>query len=213
MDSTPNPSALRLTHIGEPLIAAMFKRSAAVRAVFSQRLDLNVDRCRAVTEAPLSRSGRFGFDGASRIDVALLDQAATPNSSRRRCVPCEAKLGTERMTERAFNARFLRECKTSHGDTRIRGSMPAILERKLEGVLDRELITTVAGEDFDVTSKWALVLREQIARKWVTHPPALSGRCTLVVFEELVEAYGGAKAFDALVRELTLFDYHDAWLT
>ncbi|MCB9595899.1 MAG: hypothetical protein H6719_24480 [Sandaracinaceae bacterium] len=42
--------------------------------------------------------------------------------------------------------------------------------------------------------------------------PALSSRCAVVAFDDLVEVYGGRKPFNALVRELLDVDYFGAWL-
>ena len=200
--------SLALTHLGETLIAEMFNASPAVRTALGARVGRELGGFNAVAEAPLASYGALGFDGASRIDVALVDPAGS------RCIACEAKLGLELMAKRSFEDRFLGACSTSHKGTRVRGSMPAILERKLPASAARTpLKARIDGAPHVVEPAWILIVRRGVADGWVARGrPALSRRCAVAVFEDLVTAYGGQAPFNELVRGLLRFDYFAEWL-
>lgn len=215
MSDLPSPLSLRvsrrslaLTHLGETLIAEMFNASPGVRAALGALAGRDLGGFEAVAEAPLASYGALGFDGASRIDVALVDAA------RRRCIACEAKLGTTLMAKDRFEERFLEACSTSHKGTRVRGSLPAILERKLPSVAARTpLKARIDGALHVVEPAWLLIVRRGVADGWAARGrPALSRRCSVAVFEDLVTAYGGQAPFNELVRGLLRFDYFAEWL-
>jgi hypothetical protein len=200
---------LKLTHVGETLIAEMFNASPAVRAALEECAGRELGGFEAITEAPLASYGALAFDGASRIDVALVDAA------RRRCVACEAKLGVTLMAKDSFEDRFLGGCSTSHEGTRVRGSMPAILERKLPATAARTALKArIDGVLHVVEPAWILIVRRAVAARWAARGrPALSRRCAVAVFEDLVDAYGGQAPFNELVRGHLRFDYFAEWLS
>lgn len=215
MSDHPSPLSLRgpgrtlaLTHLGEILIAEMFNASPAVRAALGALAGRDLAAFKAVAEAPLASCGPLGFDGASRIDVALVDPAGPS------CVACEAKLGLELMAKRSFEKRFLGACSTSHKGKRVRGSLPAILERKLPSVAARTpLKTRIDGAHRIVERRWILIVRRPVAARWAARGrPALSPRCSVAVFEDLVTAYGGQAPFNELVGGLVRFDFFAEWL-
>lgn len=197
---------IALTHVGERLLAEMYGRSPSVRAELAQRVGPAVVGRRAVPEAPLASYGSLRFDGASRIDVALV------NDSSSKVMACEAKLGVDRLGAREFDSRFLAPCCTSHQGTRVRGSMPAILDRKLPAS-KAPLLARIDDRELEVEPTWILVVRLRVAERWIRRGrPGLSRRCHVVPFEDLVAAYGGRDPFNALVRELLDVDYFGAWL-
>ncbi|HBQ12867.1 MAG TPA: hypothetical protein DEF51_17620 [Myxococcales bacterium] len=116
---------------------------------------------------------------------------------------CEAKLGATGLGGRRFEERFLAACGTSHGGARVRGSMPAILERKLPTVEpEGRLAARVGDDEHEVESRWALLVRRRAVEGWARRGrPALSSRCVVVAFDDLINVYGGCEPFNALVQE------------
>ena len=125
----------------------------------------------------------------------------------------ELKQGLSRMSAREFSSRYLQECATSHNNTRIKGSMISILERNWFDGTDFPLKVKIREKLIPVSKNWTLVVREKAAAKWASSfKPALSSRCKLVVFEELVRCYGSATDFNILVQELVSGDYYHEWI-
>ncbi len=202
---------IKLTHIAEYVIAEMYNRSPEVRVLFNEQLNRLISipvGSTAVANLQLCNCGRFRFDGAHKIDIAILDKTGSS------CIPCEAKLGNVRLGKTQFEKRFLEPCQTSHKDTRIAGSMIAIFERKLPSqCLASSIMVSHEGKDYQMTLPWALILREAIHRSWTkSGVPSLSSRCINISFESLVEAFGGKTPFNSLVSELVRFDYYDTWM-
>ena len=193
---------IKLSHIGEPLLAEMITRSAAVR----ERLNLHPD-INAVPEVQLASCGCYGFDGAHKVDVALF----SPNTTG--CMAIEAKLGLDRLGGRTFASRFLEGCGLSHNNTRIKGNMISILERRFPSVCcDKEILLRHMGVEFKLSEKWILIIRQQVLDRWRrTGHPQLSEACTVVSFESLVSAYGGRSEFNNLVGSLVSMDYFSEW--
>jgi hypothetical protein len=101
------------THIAENLIAQMYNRSPEVRVLFAEQLSRVISELNGTTAVPnlkLATCGCFRFDGAHKIDIALLNKAALI------CIPCEAKLGNDRLGKTKFEERFLGSCLTSHNN-------------------------------------------------------------------------------------------------
>ena len=166
------------------------------------------DGSTAVANLQLGTCERFRFDGAHKIDIAILDKTGSS------CIPCEAKLGNDRLGKIQFEKRFLESCQTSHKDTRIAGSMIAILERKLPSpCLTAPIMVSQEGKDYQMTLPWVLILRKAIHESWTkSGVPTLSTRCIHISFETLVEAFGGKTPFNSLVSELVRFDYYGTWM-
>jgi len=198
------------THIAEYLIAGMYNRSPGVRALFAEQLGRTIpfpDGSTAIPNLQLTTCGPFRFDGAHKIDIAILDKAAFS------CIPCEAKLGNYRLGKTEFEKRFLGSCLTSHKNTRIAGSMIAILERKLPSTcLNSPVLVRHEGRDYQVTLPWVLILRKTVYDSWTKYGvPLLSHSCIHISFEAIVEALGGKTPFNSLVGELVNFDYYETW--
>jgi len=199
------------THIAEYLIAEMYNRSPGVRALFARQLNKTSslsDGYAAVPNLQLATCGCFRFDGAHKIDIAILDKASLS------CIPCEAKLGNSRLGKTAFEERFLGSCRTSHKNMRIAGSMMAILERKLPSpCLNYPILISHEGGVYKLTSPWVLIMRKDIHDSWTKYgKPSLSSACIHISFEAIVEALGGKTPFNSLVSEMVSFDYYETWM-
>lgn len=197
---------IELTHIGESITAKMFNLSSDVRRLFSERIGVISTDSYAQPEVQLKECNGFGFDGAHKIDVALLKD--------NRCVPVELKLGKDRLTKGQFESRFLKGCMTSHENSRISGSMISILERNLPASCQTtDIFAEHDSSRYLVTKEWVLVCRDLVINKWKhTGKPGLSSHCKILAFEEIVEAFGGARAFNERVKEGITFNYFDNWL-
>lgn len=145
----PNPSFLRpqrqewttrgvlviqLSHIGELLLAKMIHRSRPVQELLFRCIASPASaggELVAVPEVQLGRSGKYRFDGAHKLDAAIL------LTEKGNCLGIEAKPGRDRLSKTEFEKRFLKDCGTSHSDSRISGSMIAILDGKLPNMCER----------------------------------------------------------------------------
>ncbi len=198
-------SVVQLEHVGEPLVAAMFNTSVEVREALlgPHRATFHT----ATHEVPLkSWNGRI-FDGTHRIDVAVRGSAVSS------CLAVELKLGLSRMTATAFNKRFLEGTSPSHFAKRVKGSMVSVLERLSEESGDCPIYAELDGYQCSVEKNWVLVVRAKVAEQWSRKgKPELSDCCSLVVFEHIVEVYGGSARFNQAVSNLLDGDYYDEWL-
>ena len=198
---------IQLSHIGEELLARMFSDSEEVRSFACGGYVSSSQNNAFVPELRLNNCGALGFDGAHKIDVAAL------NPETGICYPIEAKLGFDRLGRNEFEKRFLGECETSHGNTRVKGSMISILERKLpQDCNGQELTVSWEGRKFTVSLFWSLVARKAVIDKWKEFKaPRLSDRCQVIEFESLVAVYGSSSEFNSLVGHLINIDYFTEW--
>lgn len=199
------------THIAELIVAEMYNRSTAVRQLFAKQLARLISLPESTTAIPnlqLASCGPYQFDGAHKIDIAILD------STTLSCIPCEAKLGNDRLGKSEFEKRFLRPCGRSHGNRRITGSMIAILDRKLpDQCLNSSVLVSHEGNKYQVVPIWVLIVRESILNSWAKNGvPALSSTCITVSFETIVDSFGGKVPFNSLVGGLVNFDYYEKWI-
>lgn len=198
---------IQLSHIGEELIAQMLSESTETMEAVCGNFPAADRKNTAVPEIRLNNCGTLGFDGVHKIDVAVL------NSVTNKCYPIEAKLGFDRLSKNEFEKRFLKECGTSHNDTRVSGSMISILERKLPNACsNNDLSVTHGGGVYSLTPAWSLICRKAVIQKWQQNgQPDLSKNCRVVAFESLVEIYGSHSAFNSLVNQLVTIDYYKVW--
>lgn len=198
---------IQLSHIGEELLAQMLADSISVRNSLFGVYTSHPKPSTFVSELKLNNCGPLGFDGVHKIDVAALCHETNT------CYPIEAKLGFDRLSKNEFEKRFLEECGSSHGNTRVKGSMISILEGKLPQLCkDQNLTVSWKGQQFKVSPLWTLVARKSVTEKWKnSQAPKLSNNCQVVEFENLVEAYGTASEFNSLVGRLINFDYFKEW--
>lgn len=198
---------IQLTHIGEELLSRMLYESEEVRrAVCGSYISITRNN-EFVPELRLNGCRGLSFDGAHKVDVAAL------NNDTNHCLPIEAKLGFDRLGKNEFEKRFLGECGTSHNNTRVKGSMISILERKLpKDCGNQNLSVSWQGRTYTVSPSWVLVARKVVVEKWKTlEAPQLSDNCRVVEFESLVEMYGTSGEFNSLVERLLSIDYFEEW--
>jgi|TARA_Y100001951_G_scaffold98490_1_gene99376 hypothetical protein len=198
---------IQLSHIGEGLLAKMLEESKKVQKTVCGDYVSFKGHSSFIPELRLNKCGNYGFDGVHKIDVAVL------NHETGICYPIEAKLGFDRLGKNEFEKRFLSKCGTSHRNTRIKGSMISILERKLPSeTTSKELTVSWDGREFMVSHSWALITRKAIIdRRKISGPPRLSKNCQVFEFESLVENYGSKFDFNALIGRLISIDYYTEW--
>lgn len=199
---------IQLSHIGEELVTQMLCHSESVRHHIYPELGSFSNSLAFVSELGLSKCGVLGFDGAHRIDVAIL------NEQKRICYPIELKLGFSGLSKKSFEDRFLRQCGESHNGSRVRGSMISVLERKLPPACqNHDLTIEWQGQNYSVSRSWTLIARKRVITNWAkSGAPELSSCCRIVDFESLVSTYGSNEAFNTLVKKLINIDYYREWL-
>ena len=205
---------IELSHIGEPLVARMLAslasrgRLAEVRcAVFGDSLESDLDTGppefiadRALLKVRAAGQ-EYACNGAQAVDVlAVAGGTATA---------VELKLGLTRMSRSAFRGRFCHPCGISgHADSRLTGSMVAVLDRLLPFAGGR--VSAVDGHrTWDLSERWWLVIRQQIWRSWRNQLPVNAAR--ILVFDRLASLYGDAAEFDQLVRDIVGGDFAARW--
>jgi hypothetical protein len=202
---------IKLTHIGEMLLAEMINRSRPVRNLLAEQ-SLPIasvrNKVNALAEIQLHHYGRYQFDGAHKLDVAILLRGI------KSCVGLEAKLGRDRLSKAEFEKRFLKKYGISHSGSRISGSMISILEGKLpEPYTLNNVIVKHQDIEYKLLPCWLLVVRKSILDVWSrSGRPALSQNCIVLSFEDFVNRYGGRERFNDLVQKLVDVDYYREWI-
>lgn len=215
--------AIELFHVGEVLVAEILSRLHSRKALYQVReavrrgasVSLLDDLRSADIEFPVRfyadsaslvvRSGgtSFSCDGAQTIDVLCAGRNGL-------AVAIEVKLGETRMTRAEFRKRFCIPCEESrHLDSRLRGSMVAVLERDLPFLEESELAANVNGDEWRINQAWWLVVRQRVWRSWRGVSPVRSAR--VMLFEDLARAYGGEREFDNLVTEILGSGFASRW--
>ena len=213
-----------LTHLGEEVVARMANRKP-MEFLKALGLDEGVDPEHvkttsekgqfATAECPLAKLGDYGFDGASRVDVALWIK---PN----RAVALELKLGTTRLTKTRIDKELLADCQESgHKPPRISGSMMAILDRRFSQIseaarLESEengLAVRIPEEQAVVTlgQQWYFVTLAEVRKKWKDAMPAWENAIPVTI-NDLVAETGGRSEFNAVVADVIPDDFYADWL-
>lgn len=187
--------ALKPHHVGEELVAELFRRLNAARRL----QDVKCKECgRSVAEVlggvgqlqefkadvpvnvALRNIGAIETDPMHRIDVALCGNDSV--------VPCEVKLGDTLPLWKV--CRWIRDGCTSgetNGTTYLRGPMLAVLART--GVAERATLN-LSGPDREVAEAWLLVVRREVYRGWAKSKAnklhVVSPQGHVVVFDDLV---------------------------
>ena len=221
---------LRPEHIGEPLISALFIRLKEIGRVghlvcrnlrngdevsFTQVLSINnlgldFSSHDNVSLVPIQREedpSSYAFDGMSQVDCAIACE---------RVFPIEVKLGTTRMAAGEFGRRFLAPCCfTKHVPPRVCGNMIAVLDGRFEDQTISEVPLRVEldeGNQVLLTLDWGLVVRREVFDHWARNSsPVMNRTCWIILFEDFVQAVGGADAFDSVVKDLVGYEFADAW--
>lgn len=216
---------IQLHHIGEVVLAGLFSELAGrgeldVPCVRHENCQFSTVLAQAGVGTPVSFSANVPlaslvinreevlFDGAHGIDVLSSGPAA-------RGLAVEAKLGLDRMASGEFRTRFLSHVSlTTHTRPRIRGSMVAILNyRTMQGGESLPL-RTVSPFGVEIMAPWFLVIRRAVFANWTRrngHLPALAPDAHVAIFEDIVQKYGDAQSFDALVHRLVGADFYRTW--
>jgi hypothetical protein len=211
---------LKLHHIGEPLVAAMLQKIEAAGRLSNlvcPRTHVSVEDSISIgslqrpfaflpERASLSvstESGRYICDGAQKVDVLC--------AGGERAIALELKLGEERLRANEFESRFMEDCATSHGESRLKGKMVSVLERRFPWPGEATLRASAGTENWKVVKPWWLVVRKSVWDRWrKSNPPNLSnGR--ILVLEEVVRELGGETAFNGLVRDLVCDNFFSVW--
>jgi hypothetical protein len=202
---------LSLTHLGESLFAAMINQQResllslpGLRELVSSEFALSEPRI-AFPETPLGRFDDRAFDGACRIDVAVLlkPDAATA---------FELKLGGTRLSAQRVNEEWLAPCATSHGGQRWKGNVMAVLDRRFSEPVDDQLTVTIGGRTLPLTPEWFIVARKETVNSWQRLRPSFSRNVGLIAFEDVVEGFGGEEPFNRLVREMLDVNFYREWV-
>lgn len=103
---------------------------------------------------------------------------------------------------------------TSHNDSRVSGSMIAVLERKLPPQCrGLPLYVTYDGGTYLVSDNWTLVCRARVAANWAAKGnPDLSAKCTIVTFEDLADSFGDQDKLNTLVQSMLDEDFYSKWV-
>lgn len=212
---------IEISHIGEDLIAEMLcslaqrqELNRLVCAVSGRSLaedirDLGLGKSltfRAEDASLVVHDGTLAYacDGEQKVDVLC--------TGGDRAIAFEAKLGETRMASTEFRKRFCTRCeKSKHSDSRLSGSMIAVLERSLPFDGAPTLVAEVEEVRWTVAQPWWLVVRQSIVNKWrkADDIPVKSAR--ILVFDSLAQAYGSRQQFDQMVHRVVGSDFAGRW--
>jgi hypothetical protein len=212
---------IKLTHIGEDLVAAMledlFRRnllSQVVCEISGRTLAQDIEEgglgddvqfhADAANLSLQTEGTTFSCDGEQKIDVLCAGQG--------NAIAFEAKLGTERMGAAEFYRRVCMPCERSkHADLRISGSMIALLERSLPFNSDSNLVARLGIESWRVAQEWWLVLRESVVTKWRKSGSVPVKSARIISFDSLAQVYGSGQQFDLLVQRVVGREFALQW--
>lgn len=211
---------IELSHIGEDLIAEMLnslsqrQQLARVTCAISERSLADDIRESSLGEAVVFRAddallvvrnntNEYACDGEQKVDVLCAGVATA--------IAFEAKLGETRLASSEFRRRFCGQCKTSHSESRLSGSMVAVLDRNLPFDGTSDLIASVDDEQWTLARSWWLVVRQSVLDKWrkAKDVPVTSAR--ILVFDTLARTYGSRQQFDQLVQRVVGSDFAGRW--
>lgn len=212
---------IELSHIGEDLIAEMLRSIAyrrelnqVVCAVSGRSLTEDIREVglgesltfRAEDASLIVHDGTLAYacDGEQRVDVLC--------TGGDRAIAFEAKLGERRMASAEFRKRFCTRCERSkHSDSRLSGSMIAVLERSLPFDRAPTLIAKVEDARWILGQPWWLVVRQSIVNKWREADDVPVKAARVLVFDSLAQIYGSRKQFDQMVQRVVGSDFAGRW--
>ena len=210
-----------LSHIGEDLIAEMLRSLSqrqelhrVVCAVSGRSLTDDIQEIalgdsvtfRAEDASLVVHEGTISYacDGEQKVDVLC--------TGGDNAIAFEAKLGEKRMASAEFRKRFCTRCeKSKHADSRLSGSMIAVLERSLpfEGV--PTLVAEVDEARWTLALPWWLVVRQSIVDKWIKARDIPVKSARVMVFDSLARIYGSRQQFDQMVQRVVASDFAGRW--
>jgi hypothetical protein len=202
---------LSLTHLGESILSAMINQQRdalfslpGVRELMSRDFVCSEPRI-AFPETSLCRFNDRAFDGACRIDVAVLLKPDTATAF-------ELKLGDTRLSARRVNEEWLVPCGTSHGGQRWKGNVMAVLDQRFSEPVDGQLTVTIGERTVPLTREWFVVARRETLDSWQRVRPNFSRYTRLLAFEDMVESFGGEEPFNRMVREMLDVNFYREWV-
>ena len=145
----------------------------------------------------------YACDGEQTVDVLC--------TGGEHAIAFEAKLGETRMGAREFKSRFCIGCeKSKHSDSRLRGSMVAVLERSLPFEGSR-LVAHMDDSQWNVAKNWWLVVRQSVLDRWRNSNDIPVASARILVFDSLAAIYGSRQQFDQLVQRMVGADFAGRW--
>lgn len=158
-------TSLKLHHIGESLVSAILQDladkgklrnigEALASSGLSGPLKFTPDKAYLLLECDAEQ---YRCDGAQKADILC-------TGSGDKAVALELKLGFTRMSATAFEDRFLKPISRSgHADQRIKGSLAALLDRRIEGKPeDIKIQASIGIQRWEVAEPWWLVVRRSV---------------------------------------------------
>jgi hypothetical protein len=212
---------LQLSHVGEDLIAEMLAslsergELANLACAFTGRtLADDVRECKIAqplmfcASAALPKVGASGqvytCDGEQTVDVLCV--------GGKDALAIEAKLGETRMGTAEFKRRFCLPCEISrHSNSRLRGSMIAVLDRSLPFSGPYRIIAQIDDAQWTVAIAWWLIVRQPVLDRWGKRPDFLSSSARVLAFDTLARQYGSRQQFDQLVMRVVGSDFARGW--
>lgn len=212
---------IELSHIGEDLIAEML-RSLANRQELDRLVCAVSERSLAddIREVGLGETLGFRADDTSLVVVNGTLSYACDGEQKvdvlctgvERAIAFESKLGEKLMASPKFRERFCRPCEQSeHSDSRLSGSMIAVLERSLPFEGESMLVARVGDAQWTLAQPWWLVVRQGVIDKWnkAKDIPVTSAR--ILAFDALAQVYGTRHQFDQMVQRVVGSDFAARW--
>ena len=210
---------LKPYHIGELIVGAMLTQAADRLGEFRPRkADQTLGESLAMAglaepfsfspDAPALRvedavGNVWALDGMHRVDVL-----ATGTSDVG--VAFEIKLGLDRLTPAEVGKRFQKRCSLSkHKTPRLNGSMVAILERRFP--FQHQRVTCGTSPIVELALDWWLIVRDEVWRRSGQQLGDQLTRGKVLIFEDLVDFFGGEQAFDSLVLEVVGSGFYREW--
>lgn len=219
---------LRPEHIGEPLVSALIRQLKDDQCLDRLKCRNILDGVESHFERVL-RENEVGTDFTVHDNVSLASlkyeniEYAFDGMSQVDCVVygntsfgVEIKLGTTRMTATEFTRRFCSQCRfTNHVPRRVCGSMIAVLDGRFEqdDLKQVQLMAKVTEDVFVPLAKsWGLVVRRQVYSQWDKKAfPSVARPCWVIVFEDFIDAVGGADNFNKIVSRLVGDEFVTSW--
>ena len=204
--------ALKITHIGEVLFAAVLNKNPELMEMIAGKKEYT-----AVPEAIFTdREQKQKFDGEHKIDVLLI-----PKNPKGKAIPIELKLGKTRMkANKSEFGRFLTGYRYSEKYHKFTGSMISILSKKqAEGkteTIKYPLIYKIDNGTIKISDEWKLIVLTKSIREELdeTNNNLWEGKSLkpkIFSFEELFE--GNVNLLNEKVNELIKCkDYYKMWL-
>jgi hypothetical protein len=210
-----------ISHIGEDLIAEMLRSidqrkqldrivCAATNRTLAQdveEFDLGDQLTFSAEDASLvvdTGDRKYSCDGEQKVDVLCRGNGSA--------IAFESKLGNTRMAVSEFRKRFRTTCAISkHSDSRLSGSMIAVLERSMPFEGECRLFAKTNETSLLVRKPWWLVVRQSVFQTWNIRNDIPVKSARILLFDELAQLFGSRQHFDGMVNRLIGSDFSRRW--